>query len=119
MPIARLKEKRQITVPAEICRQIHADTGDMFDFEVDGNRVVMRLQRLVPAAENTTHSKGVDASQHKASTNESSGSVDQTGKGMTPQAKKAQEALAFIEKLEAIPNKPPSLDEEDYYKRYL
>ncbi len=123
MPIARLKEKRQITVPAEICRQIQADTGDMFDFEVDGNHVVMRLQRLVPAGQQ----KGIDTSSYAGSTKEPAGSVDQTGKKMRPQSKKAQEALAFRERIERAHEEArakgydisASLDEEDYYKQYL
>lgn len=64
MPIARLKAKRQITVPAKICRQVQADQGDIFDFEVDGDKIVMRLQRLVPATKQKSSAEDIGISQY-------------------------------------------------------
>ena len=64
MPLAKLKEKRQITVPVEICNQIDADKGDIFNFEVEDNKVIMTLQKLVPA---TKTDKLVDISKYVGS----------------------------------------------------
>jgi len=77
MPTARLKQKRQITVPAEICRLIQADKGDVFNFEFDGEKIIMRLQRSSLAKEKKSHAEGVDISQYIGSMKGSFGSVDQ------------------------------------------
>ena len=49
MARATLKDKGQITLPAEIRKLIVADTGDIFDVEAVGGAVVMTPLRLVPA----------------------------------------------------------------------
>ena len=47
--LAKLKEKRQLTLPAEICKLVHADKGDLFDCTVDEGRIILTLQKVVPA----------------------------------------------------------------------
>jgi bifunctional DNA-binding transcriptional regulator/antitoxin component of YhaV-PrlF toxin-antitoxin module len=64
MPLAKLKEKRQITVPIEICNQIHADKGDIFNFVVEDNKIIMTLQKLVPATKEKSQTKAVDISKY-------------------------------------------------------
>ena len=49
MARATLKDKGQITLPAEIRKQIAADAGDIFDVEAVGGTVVMTPLRQVPA----------------------------------------------------------------------
>jgi bifunctional DNA-binding transcriptional regulator/antitoxin component of YhaV-PrlF toxin-antitoxin module len=76
MPLAKLKEKRQITLPVDICNQIHADKGDIFNFEVDGGKIVMTLQKLVPASEEKPRTKGVDISKYIGIAKGTFGSVE-------------------------------------------
>jgi bifunctional DNA-binding transcriptional regulator/antitoxin component of YhaV-PrlF toxin-antitoxin module len=124
MPIARLKEKRQITVPVEICRQIHADKGDIFDFEVDDGKVIMRLQRLVPVTAQQPMKQVIDVSLSMGSTEKSFESVDQTRQKM---ALRAEKTLTFIKGIEHAHVKAKAkgynvnipLNEEEYYKQYL
>ena len=51
MPLAKLKDKGQITLPSNIRKKIDADKGDIFNFEVIDNTVVMTLQKIIPANE--------------------------------------------------------------------
>ncbi|MEL6723214.1 MAG: AbrB/MazE/SpoVT family DNA-binding domain-containing protein [Pseudomonadota bacterium] len=77
MPLAKLKEKRQITVPIEICNQIHANKGDIFNFEVDNNKIIMTLQKLVPATKEKTRTKSIDISKYIGIAKGTFGSVKQ------------------------------------------
>lgn len=74
MPLATLKEKGQITLPADIRKQIHADKGDMFNCEVVGGQVIMTLQKIVPA---TKIKKGLDISKYIGSAKGNFGTVKQ------------------------------------------
>lgn len=77
MPLATLKDKGQITLPADIRRKIHADKGDIFNFEVTGDKVIMTLQKLVPS-KGTEHKKtasGVDISRYIGSMNGNFGEI--------------------------------------------
>lgn len=49
MPVSILKNKGQITIPASIRRQLHAEKGDMFDFQLqqDG-KVLMTRKQVAP-----------------------------------------------------------------------
>lgn len=49
MPLSTLKEKGQITLPSIIRQQIHATKGDMFDFEIQDDKIIMTPQRVIPA----------------------------------------------------------------------
>ena len=49
MPRATLKDKGQLTLPAETRKRIRAAKGDLFDVEVVDGKVVMTPLRLVPA----------------------------------------------------------------------
>ncbi len=49
MPLSTLKEKGQITLPSSIRRQIHAEKGDLFDFQVRENKVIMTRKKIVLA----------------------------------------------------------------------
>ncbi len=77
MPLAKLNEKRQITVPIEICNQIHADKGDIFNFEVEGDKIIMTLQKLVPATKENSRTKGVDIYKYIGSMKGTFGSVEE------------------------------------------
>jgi len=77
MPLAKLKEKRQITVPIEICNQVHADKGDIFNFEVVDNKIIMTLQKLVPATKEKCGAKGVDISKYIGIAKGTYGSVEE------------------------------------------
>lgn len=52
MSLTTLKEKGQITLPANIRKQIKADKGDIFSVQIKENQIVLTLQKLVPANEN-------------------------------------------------------------------
>ena len=77
MPLAKLKEKRQITVPIEICNQVHADKGDIFNFEVEDDKIIMTLQKLVPATKEISRTKGVDISKYIGIAKGTYGSVEE------------------------------------------
>ena len=48
MPLATLKTKGQITIPAAVREKIDVTQGDVFDVEVVDGKVVMTPQKLVP-----------------------------------------------------------------------
>ena len=50
MALSTLKEKGQITLPADIRRRIAARKGDLFDFQIENGKIVMIPQKVVPAA---------------------------------------------------------------------
>lgn len=66
MPLATLKEKGQITLPVDIRKAIHADKGDIFNFQIVGDQVIMTLQKVVPAKASASkrRTKGVDISKY-------------------------------------------------------
>ena len=65
MTLSTLKGKGQITLPSSIRRQINAQKGDMFDFQVqEDEKVVMTRKRIVSANTDQTHqSKKKDLSK--------------------------------------------------------
>jgi bifunctional DNA-binding transcriptional regulator/antitoxin component of YhaV-PrlF toxin-antitoxin module len=79
MPLATLKEKGQITLPVDIRKAIHADKGDIFNFQVVGDQVVMTLQKVVPAQKTPTPRprKGVDISKYIGIAKGAFGSVEE------------------------------------------
>ena len=48
MAVSTLKEKGQITLPAEIRKRLAAKTGDLFDVRIEDGKIVMIPQKLVP-----------------------------------------------------------------------
>ena len=79
MALATLKEKGQITLPANIRKRIHADAGDLFDCDVVDGKVIMTPQKVVPA---TTRSrpqkkKGVDISKYMGIASGNFGSAEE------------------------------------------
>lgn len=78
MPLATLKEKGQITLPVDIRKAIHADKGDIFNFQVVGDQVVMTLQKVVPAQDGAAkkRTKGVDITKYIGSMKGTFGSAD-------------------------------------------
>lgn len=79
MPIATLKEKGQITLPVDVRKKIHADKGDIFNFEVVNDQVIMTLQKIVPAAKAPAakRRKGVDISKYMGIAKGTFGSVEE------------------------------------------
>lgn len=79
MPLATLKEKGQITLPATIRRKLHADKGDIFNFEFVSGKVIMTLQKLVPARSESKKrtTKGVDISKYIGIAKGTYGSVEE------------------------------------------
>ena len=47
-----LKDKGQITLPAEVRKKLNASKGDIFSVRVEGGQVVLTLQKLVDAVPN-------------------------------------------------------------------
>ena len=62
MPLAKLKEKGQVTIPASVREQIHATLGDVFDVAVEGGNIVLKPQEVVArkAKRPVAKSAGVD-----------------------------------------------------------
>lgn len=79
MPLATLKEKGQITLPVDIRNAIHADKGDIFNFEVVGDQVVMTLQKVVPAqhSQSKKRKNGLDIAKYIGSMKGTFGSVEE------------------------------------------
>ena len=50
MPPATLRDKGHITLPSAIRRQINAEKGDMFDFEVQRNDKVIMTRKKISTA---------------------------------------------------------------------
>lgn len=59
MPLVRLKDKGQVTIPAAVREQIAAHEGDMFDVGVENGAIVLRPQLFVGKA-SAEGAKGVD-----------------------------------------------------------
>ena len=52
-------------MPADIRKEIQADKGDIFDFQVIGDKVIMTLQKLVPmTGKSTKKDDGIDISKY-------------------------------------------------------
>ena len=79
MALATLKEKGQITLPANIRKRIHAGAGDLFDCEVVDGKVVMTPQKVVPANTRARpkKKKGIDISKYIGSMKGTFGSVEE------------------------------------------
>ena len=75
MPLATLKEKGQITLPAAIRKKLDAEKGDIFNFEFVSGKVVMTLQKLVPAKK--IGAKKVDISKYIGIAKGTFGSVEE------------------------------------------
>ncbi len=72
MSRATLKDKGQITLPAAIRRQLDARTGDLFEVELVGEKVIMTPQKLVSSGRKA---KTVDLSRYMGAASGSFGSV--------------------------------------------
>lgn len=79
MPLSTLKDKGQITLPSAVRKKLHADKGDIFNFEVVGEKVIMTLQKLVPARDRQgkAQTKGTDISKYIGSMKGAYGPVEQ------------------------------------------
>ena len=77
MSLATLKEKGQITVPANIRRQIQAHKGDIFNFEVVNGRVVMTPQMQTGRQPQAKQRKGADIGRYIGSMKGKFGSVEE------------------------------------------
>ena len=78
MSLAILKDKGQITLPAEIRKQVRAGKGDIFDCEVVDGKVVLTLKKLVSAEQVSGREpkKSVDISSYFGSMKGQFGSVE-------------------------------------------
>ena len=65
MPLATLKTKGQITIPAAIREKLDVAQGDVFDVEVVDGKVVMTPQKLVPKTRRRAKSKAGKSSPAK------------------------------------------------------
>ena len=76
MPLSTLKEKGQITIPVAIRDQIHAQKGDIFNFEVINNQVVLTPQDIEPSLK-AIPKNGRDVGQYIGVLKGSFGSVEE------------------------------------------
>ena len=58
MSLVRLKDKGQLTIPADIRLAVAAQVGDLFEVEVANGNIILRPQEIV--ARNAASAKGVD-----------------------------------------------------------
>lgn len=49
MPRATLRERGQVTLPAEVRAALHVDSGDELIFEVTDDGVLVRGMKMIPA----------------------------------------------------------------------
>lgn len=64
MPLVKLKEKGQVTIPAAVREQISAHKGDVFEIAVANGNIVLKPQDIVSRKRTpaTRVKKGVDIS---------------------------------------------------------
>jgi AbrB family looped-hinge helix DNA binding protein len=64
MPLVKLKEKGQVTIPAAVREQISAHKGDVFEIAVANGNIVLKPQDIVSRKRNLAarSKKGVDIS---------------------------------------------------------
>jgi AbrB family looped-hinge helix DNA binding protein len=61
VPLVRMKEKGQVTIPAAVRERISAHKGDVFDVAVVDGNIVLKPQEVVARAMNAKRGgKGVD-----------------------------------------------------------
>ena len=77
MSMATLKDNGQITLPANIRRQIQAHKGDIFNFEVVNGRVVMTPHMQAVTQPRTKQRKGADIGRYIGSMKGQFGSVEE------------------------------------------
>jgi AbrB family looped-hinge helix DNA binding protein len=65
MPLVKMKDKGQVTIPAAVREQIHAAAGDVFDVVVDDGNIVLRPRDVVArkVMRSKMKAKGVDISR--------------------------------------------------------
>jgi AbrB family looped-hinge helix DNA binding protein len=63
MPLVKMKEKGQITIPAAVREQIAAHKGDIFEVTVLDGNIVLTPQDVVARAKSGPAKKGVDISR--------------------------------------------------------
>jgi AbrB family looped-hinge helix DNA binding protein len=47
MPLVKVKEKYQVTIPASIREQLSLNVGDMLEAELEDNRIVLKPKVLI------------------------------------------------------------------------
>jgi AbrB family looped-hinge helix DNA binding protein len=58
MSLSTLKDKGQITLPSAIRKEIQAEKGDMFDFQVQqDNKILMTRKRVISASDRQISSR--------------------------------------------------------------
>ena len=77
MSMATLKDNGQITLPANIRRQIQAHKGDIFNFEVVNGRVVMTPQMQAGRHPQTKQRKPTDITKYIGSMKGKFGGVEE------------------------------------------
>lgn len=79
MPLSTLKDKGQITLPVEIRRKLQAHKGDIFNFEMIGDQVIMTPQKLSPSNKNRgkTKEKAVDITKYIGSMRGQFGEIEE------------------------------------------
>ena len=72
MPRSTLKDKGQITLHSAIRKKLQVNKGDIFNFEVVGEKVIMTPQRLVSVTDRQSkaQTKGTDMSKYIGSIRE-------------------------------------------------
>ena len=63
MSLSTLKEKGQITLPSSIRKQIQAEKGDLFDFVVQENKIIMTRKKIV-LSDDSIQKKSTDLSKY-------------------------------------------------------
>ena len=52
MALSQLKNKGQITLPSSIRKEIHADEGDIFDFQLQADKTVIMTKKQAVDTQN-------------------------------------------------------------------
>lgn len=48
MPLTRISPKRQITIPAEIFKELDLELGDYLESRAEDNKITLTPQKLIP-----------------------------------------------------------------------
>jgi len=57
MPLVKIGEKHQITIPIDIFKKLHLKAGDVMDANLKGNNIVMVPSLVIPKGDVWFHTK--------------------------------------------------------------
>jgi len=79
MPLVRVKDKAQITLPAKVRRTLGIEEGDYLEVQLEGNRIVLIPQTVIAKLPPVTLSRGAEQMLEEALEDVQAGRVREHG----------------------------------------